>query len=221
MPPHITRRAVVGLVVAVLAALSGAVSPGLGQDPGGPPLLVVISIDGLRPDYVTAADAHGLRIPELRRFMKEGAFAEGVAGVIPTVTYPSHTTLVTGVWPTAHGILANTTFDPLRARTGRLVLVRGGHPRAHAVGRGGAGGAYDREHPVAGDGRRPGRLEHPGGLAPNIADDADVLTAVSTPGLLAEMEGELGRYPASPTSTPTRSARGSPCGSSRRGGRIS
>ncbi|MFC6645419.1 alkaline phosphatase family protein [Granulicella cerasi] len=33
-------------------------------------------------------------------------------GVIPTVTYPSHTTMVTGVWPNEHGILANTTFDP-------------------------------------------------------------------------------------------------------------
>jgi hypothetical protein len=78
------------------------------------PLLVMISIDGLRPDYVTAADDHGAKVPNLRRFMKEGAYAEGVAGVVPTVTYPSHTTLVTGVWPATHGILANTTFDPLQ-----------------------------------------------------------------------------------------------------------
>src|SRR5262249_30095435 len=77
------------------------------------PILVMISIDGLRPDYVTAADTHGLKIPNLRRFLKEGAFADGVTGVIPTVTYPSHTTLITGVWPTKHGILGNTTFDRL------------------------------------------------------------------------------------------------------------
>jgi len=32
------------------------------------PLLVVISVDGLRPDYVTAADAHGAKIPHLRKF---------------------------------------------------------------------------------------------------------------------------------------------------------
>jgi len=32
----------------------------------------------------------------------------------PTVTYPSHTTLMTGVWPAKHGILANQTFDPLQ-----------------------------------------------------------------------------------------------------------
>src|SRR5215472_4095540 len=77
------------------------------------PVLIMISIDGLRPDYVTAADTHGLKIPNLRRFLKEGTFADGVTGVIPTVTYPSHTTLITGVSPTKHGILGNTVFDPL------------------------------------------------------------------------------------------------------------
>ena len=77
-------------------------------------LLVVISVDGLRPDYVTAADAHGAKIPNLRRMLKEGTYADGVTGVIPTVTYPSHTTLMTGVWPETHGIWANTTFDPLQ-----------------------------------------------------------------------------------------------------------
>jgi predicted AlkP superfamily pyrophosphatase or phosphodiesterase len=74
--------------------------------------VLMISLDGMRPDYVTQADAHGLKIPNLRRFMKDGAYAEGVTGVVPTVTYPSHTTLVTGVWPAEHGILANNTFNP-------------------------------------------------------------------------------------------------------------
>jgi predicted AlkP superfamily pyrophosphatase or phosphodiesterase len=84
----------------------------LGQMLSGAPVLM-ISIDGLRPDYLTHADEHGLKIPNLRRFLKEGAYAEGVRGVVPSITYPSHTTLVTGVWPAQHGILANTTFDPL------------------------------------------------------------------------------------------------------------
>ncbi|HLI76979.1 MAG TPA: ectonucleotide pyrophosphatase/phosphodiesterase, partial [Acidobacteriaceae bacterium] len=72
----------------------------------------MISIDGMRPDYVTHADEHGLKIPTLRRFMAEGSYADGVRGVFPTVTYPSHTTLVTGVWPATHGILNNQVFDP-------------------------------------------------------------------------------------------------------------
>ena len=76
--------------------------------------VLMISIDGMRPDYVTHADEHHLRIPTLRRILAEGTHAEGVQGVFPTVTYPSHTTLVTGVWPVEHGILNNTRFDPER-----------------------------------------------------------------------------------------------------------
>ena len=75
--------------------------------------VVLISIDGLRPDAVTKADAHGLKVPHLRRFLREGTYADGVTGVVPTLTYPSHTTLVTGVAPAVHGVLSNTTFDPL------------------------------------------------------------------------------------------------------------
>src|SRR5450432_1560036 len=67
--------------------------------------VVLISIDGLRPDYVLEADRNRLRIPNLRRLLRDGAHATRVAGVLPTVTYPSHTTLVTGVSPARHGIL--------------------------------------------------------------------------------------------------------------------
>jgi uncharacterized membrane protein YdcZ (DUF606 family) len=40
----------------------------------------------------------------LQRILREGAHASGVRGVLPTVTYPSHTTIVTGIWPARHGI---------------------------------------------------------------------------------------------------------------------
>jgi predicted AlkP superfamily pyrophosphatase or phosphodiesterase len=80
--------------------------------------VLMISVDGMRPDYVTHADEHGLKIPTLRRMMREGTYAEGVTGVFPTVTYPSHTTLVTGVWPAQHGISNNTRFDPERKMDG-------------------------------------------------------------------------------------------------------
>jgi len=75
--------------------------------------VLMISVDGLSPEYVLKADAHGLKVPTLRRFLTEGAYAEGVIGVVPTVTYPCHTTLVTGVWPSEHGIDANVAFEPL------------------------------------------------------------------------------------------------------------
>jgi predicted AlkP superfamily pyrophosphatase or phosphodiesterase len=74
--------------------------------------VLLVSIDGLRPDAILEADAHGLKIPHLRRMLSDGSYATGVHGVLPTVTYPSHTTLVTGVSPARHGIFSNTTFDP-------------------------------------------------------------------------------------------------------------
>lgn len=74
--------------------------------------VLMISIDGLKPEYVTQADAKGMKVPYLRSMMRDGAYAEGVVGVWPTVTYPSHTTLLTGVAPAVHGIYNNLEFDP-------------------------------------------------------------------------------------------------------------
>ena len=76
--------------------------------------VLLISIDGLRPADVLEADARGLKVPNLRRFLAEGTYATGVVGVLPTVTYPSHATLLTGASPLRHGIANNLTFDPLR-----------------------------------------------------------------------------------------------------------
>ena len=75
--------------------------------------VVLVSVDGLMPDYYRRADALGLKVPNLRRLMRDGAWASGVVGVLPTVTYPSHTTLITGVTPRVHGIAGNRIFDPL------------------------------------------------------------------------------------------------------------
>lgn len=72
----------------------------------------MISIDALMPDDYVRADELGLKIPALRRLMQAGAYAR-VTGVLPTLTYPSHTTLITGVPPRLHGIESNTLFDPL------------------------------------------------------------------------------------------------------------
>jgi predicted AlkP superfamily pyrophosphatase or phosphodiesterase len=74
--------------------------------------VLMISIDGLKPEYITHADEHGMKLPFLRSMMRDGTYAEGVVGVWPTVTYPSHATLITGVWPAEHGILNNPEFDP-------------------------------------------------------------------------------------------------------------
>lgn len=74
--------------------------------------LLVISVDGLRADYVTEAEKHGIKVPNLRRLMVEGSYAQGVRPTVPSITFPSHITLVTGVDPNRHGIVGNDRFDP-------------------------------------------------------------------------------------------------------------
>jgi predicted AlkP superfamily pyrophosphatase or phosphodiesterase len=74
------------------------------------PRLVLISIDGLMPERYTGDGP--AKIPNLRRLMAQGIHAEGVIGVMPSVTYPSHTSLITGVPPAVHGILDNRIVDP-------------------------------------------------------------------------------------------------------------
>lgn len=77
--------------------------------------VVIISIDGFRPDFYKDAS---WGMVNLRQLMQAGAYADGVRGVFPTVTYPSHTTIMTGVMPMKHGIYYNTPFEPAGA-TGR------------------------------------------------------------------------------------------------------
>src|SRR5262245_10746093 len=75
--------------------------------------LVIVSIDGLMSAYYMKADELGLQIPNLRRFLREGAYASGVVAALPTVTYPPHTTLIPGAPPRVHGIVGNRIVDPL------------------------------------------------------------------------------------------------------------
>jgi predicted AlkP superfamily pyrophosphatase or phosphodiesterase len=72
--------------------------------------VVLISVDGLRPEFYMDPQWSMVNV---RQGMKNGAYAEGVRGSFPTVTYPSHTTIVTGVLPAKHGIYYNTPVEPL------------------------------------------------------------------------------------------------------------
>ena len=53
--------------------------------------LLVISVDGLDWRYLRDADALGLKLPNIRRLLSRSQVADGVVGVWPTVTWPSHT----------------------------------------------------------------------------------------------------------------------------------
>lgn len=72
--------------------------------------VILISIDGLRPEFYKDPSWN---MVHLRQAMQNGAYADGVDGVFPTVTYPSHTTMITGVKPIKHGIWYNTPSEPL------------------------------------------------------------------------------------------------------------
>jgi predicted AlkP superfamily pyrophosphatase or phosphodiesterase len=73
--------------------------------------VILISVDGLVPDYYTNSAQLGLKVPNLTAMKLGGAYAEGVEGIYPTVTYPAHTTLITGVRPATHGIVQNRIFE--------------------------------------------------------------------------------------------------------------
>ena len=80
--------------------------------------VIVISIDGMTPDEYVHPDEHHLAIPNLRDMAAAGCASPGMLGVFPANTYPSHTSMVTGVPPSIHGIVSNTPIDPLNLEFG-------------------------------------------------------------------------------------------------------
>lgn len=70
--------------------------------------VILVSIDGFRPDFYMEAKWPA---PNLKWMAENGTKAEGVRGVYPSVTYPSHTTLITGAKPARHGIYYNSPFE--------------------------------------------------------------------------------------------------------------
>lgn len=157
--------------------------------------LLVISIDGLAAGYLNDADKYQLKIPTLRRLIAEGAHATGVRGVFPTVTYPSHTTLLTGVSPAKHGILENTTFDPQSRNQGGWywyaedihvptlwdVAAKAGYPVGSV------------SWPVTAGARSINYLI-PEYWRATTDDDRKLLRVISTPGLIEEIEKQVGPY---------------------------
>lgn len=74
--------------------------------------VVLITIDGFRPDFYQDA-SWGMN--NLRMMKDSGVSADGVNCVFPSVTYPDHTTIITGVKPAKHGIYYNAPFEEGKA----------------------------------------------------------------------------------------------------------
>ena len=93
-------KALPGLLLCVLSAAAPP-QPGTSDAKGH---VIMISIDGLAAYHLRNKD---LVLPHIRALIDEGAWAESSETVFPSITHPSHTTLITGVSPRVHGVLNN------------------------------------------------------------------------------------------------------------------
>jgi len=119
-PRQIRRRVCSSLLVLILAAFvccGQSIAPVI-EVPNPPnaeaqlskPYVVLVSLDGFRYDY---AQRYGVR--NLLALAARGASApNGMLPVFPSLTFPNHYTIVTGLYPDHHGIVANSFYDPAR-----------------------------------------------------------------------------------------------------------
>ncbi len=109
---RLPRPCVALAVMAIAAAGSGCSARYIRSTavPQAPPLpttsisrnVVVVSIDGLRPDAIAAYGA-----TTLQRLMREGSYTLSASTIHPSKTLPSHTSMLTGQPPERHGVLWN------------------------------------------------------------------------------------------------------------------
>lgn len=74
------------------------------------PYVIYISADGFRYDYLKKYNT-----THLQKFADEGVWAKkGMYPSYPSITFPNHYTLATGMYPARHGIVDNVFYDPQR-----------------------------------------------------------------------------------------------------------
>ena len=106
------RRGLVAALSALALGCAGSLDPAPGPVLASAPSararsvtdhVIVISVDGLRPDAIERFGA-----PTLRRLMREGSASLSASTILPSKTLPAHTSMLTGTEPEAHGVLWNT-----------------------------------------------------------------------------------------------------------------
>lgn len=90
------------------ACCSTLLAPCQAADAANDRIVVLISVDGLAHYYFDDPKAE---MPTIRQLAAEGARAKAMKCSMPTVTWPNHTTLVTGVNPGRHGVIGNNYLD--------------------------------------------------------------------------------------------------------------
>lgn len=91
-------------VLAIVALALGACTP---PKKSGYAPLILISFDGYRPDYLDRGFS-----PNLAALAHDGVQATALHPAFPTLTFPNHYTIVTGLYPDHHGIVNNRMIDP-------------------------------------------------------------------------------------------------------------
>ena len=101
------------LVAPVVAALLlGAAAKAPRRAPqGGGPIVVLVSLDGFRWDFLERYPT-----PNLHRLAERGVRARWMAPVFPTLTFPNHYSIITGLLPAHHGIVSNQFLEPVTGR---------------------------------------------------------------------------------------------------------
>src|SRR6266540_2704722 len=98
-----TRRIAVLLAVAIAMVFAAAGPRAQARDP----IVILVSLDGWRWDYIDRA-----QVPNLKALAARGVRAKALVPSFPSLTFPNHYTVVTGLYPGHHGIVQNTMFDP-------------------------------------------------------------------------------------------------------------
>ncbi|KAH8858199.1 Ectonucleotide pyrophosphatase/phosphodiesterase family member 5 [Schistosoma japonicum] len=75
------------------------------------PKVLLISLDGFRYDYIAEAKARNINISAFEKIKNRGIYIESIDNEFPTLTFPSHFSMVTGLHPENHGIVDNIFFD--------------------------------------------------------------------------------------------------------------
>ena len=104
------------VVLALVLALAGCAGPSARREAPLRDPVILISIDGFRADYLD----RGLT-PTLAALAADGVRADAMKPSFPTLTFPNHYTLVTGLYPDHHGIVNNRMVDP---QTGHVFVYK-------------------------------------------------------------------------------------------------
>ena len=104
----VLRSLMLGLTLALAACASArtATPAAAGATEAREPVTILVSIDGLRPDYLDRGFT-----PNLTALAAEGVRAQ-MRPAFPTKTFPNHQTLMTGLGPDTHGVVDNNMEDP-------------------------------------------------------------------------------------------------------------